>query len=160
MTGMHRGRRGLRWRLVVAVLSSAVGRGYAGRHRLADVALGVQESVSAPVLPAVGTVEADESSRVLVAEAAPDALVSARQLPAAPMVVQGARLAVVQVASSPDPLVDTMPHPVVKLFPMAVEEIHDAVFAGEDAEREQAAVVDLAAAEGAGVHEYHGRHTA
>ena len=84
---------------------------------------------------------------MLVAGAAPTSLVRVRPLPAAPMVVQGARLAVVQVASGPDPLVDTMPHPVVKLFPMAVEEIHDAVFAGEDADREQAVMVDLAAAD-------------
>jgi hypothetical protein len=120
------------------VLAAAFGQGYAGRHRLAEVALGVEQVQTAPVLPVV---------------------TAAPALPTAPMVVGGARLAVVPVPASPDPLVDTMPHPVVKLFPMAVEQIHDAVFADEDAEREDAATIDLAAA-GHEVHEYHGRHTA
>jgi hypothetical protein len=80
-------------------------------------------------------------------------------LPSAPIVVGGARLGVVSVPLSPDPLVDTVPHPVVKLFPMPVEAIHDAVFAADDAEREVETMIDLAQA-GQDSHDYHGRHTA
>ena len=124
-----------------------MGRGYLGRHRLAEVALGVQPEQSAPVLP------------TLTDAPALPAVAAAAALPTAPMVVGGARLAVVPVPASPDPLVDTMPHPVVKLFPMPVHEIHDAVFAGDDAERDEGVLVDLAGAEREAP-EYHGRHSA
>jgi hypothetical protein len=132
-----------------------VGRGYLGRHRLAEVALGVRPELSAqPVQP--GPAERTELAPPVVPEVT---MAPSRSLPAAPMVVGGARLAVVPVAASLDPLVDTVPHPVVKLFPMPVHEIHDAVFAGEDAERDEASLVDLAAAE-RHAPEYHGRHSA
>lgn len=129
VTGRHRGRAALRWRLVVAVLASAVGGGYAGRHRLEAAALGVRTVVSAPAVVQP------------------------------PKPTSGARLAVVPVASSPDPLVDTVPHPVVKLFPMpatgspesgsaerspAAMAAEDVVFAEVDREREARATADLA----------------
>lgn len=140
------------------MLAAAFGRGYLGRHRLAEVALGVQQVESAPVLPVTG---ADPTAiPTAIPTAMPAGLPTAlpTRLPAAPMVFGGARLAVVTVSASPDPLVDTAPHPVVKLFPLPVEEIHDAVFAGEDAEREQASTIDLAQA--TREHEYHARHSA
>ncbi len=139
VTGMHRGRAALRWRLVAAVLAAAVGRGYAGRHRLEAAALGVRTVVTAPAV-----IE-----------------------PARP--TYGTRLAVVPVPSSPDPLVDTVPHPVVKLFPMpaaaspdAKAPAEDVVFAEVDREREAAVTAELAHPTGvrgerAG---YRGRHSA
>nr|WP_284289490.1 hypothetical protein [Angustibacter aerolatus] len=63
MTGRHRGGRSLRLRLIVAVLAAGAGRGYTGRHRLAEAALGrrvdtvtahvqpVDDVSAAPVLP-------------------------------------------------------------------------------------------------------------
>jgi hypothetical protein len=39
VTGTHRGQRSSRWQLLLAVAASLVGRGYAGRHRLADAVL-------------------------------------------------------------------------------------------------------------------------
>ena len=87
-----------------------------------------------------------------------------------PLHVTGTRLTVVPVPPSPDPLVDTMPHPVVKLFPMPVVD-HDGtvvapagrheseVFADVDAAREAATLEDLAHP-ASDAEPYHGRHTA
>jgi hypothetical protein len=82
-------------------------------------------------------------------------------LPASLSLVSGARLTIVPVAASLDPLVDTVPHPVVKLFPMPVAEPagEEAVFADVDLAREQQATAELAAGAGAPA-SYHGRHSA
>ncbi len=86
-----------------------------------------------------------------------------------------ARLAVVPLPAAPDPLVDTMPHPVVRLFPLPVAEpvavpgaatsldaADDAVYAYVDLEREAAATAELAATVDVREHRtaYHGRHSA
>jgi hypothetical protein len=39
VTGLHRAERPSRWRLLVSAAAALLGGGYAGRHRLADVAL-------------------------------------------------------------------------------------------------------------------------
>jgi hypothetical protein len=145
VSGVHRGRRGLRWRLVVAVLAAAVGRAYQGRHRLEEAALGLSRA----------TVDAAEPVQL----GAP-----------LPLHVPGTRLAVVPVPASPDPLVDTMPHPVIRLFPMPVVEHdgsavaangrHEAALADLDAEREAEAFADLVNPPSAPADPYLGRHTA
>ncbi|WP_460445349.1 hypothetical protein [Angustibacter aerolatus] len=163
MTGRHRGGRSLRLRLIVAVLAAGAGRGYTGRHRLAEAALGrrvdtvtahvqpVDDVSAAPVLPqAPGRVPG------LVLRRPVDGVVIASSAP------EPARLSVVPLAAAPDPLADTLPHPVVTLFPLTPAERVadvDAVFADVDAEREHAVTIDLAAAEGEPA-EYSGRHTA
>lgn len=146
VTGRHRGRASLRWRLVAAVTAAAMGRGYVGRHRLEAAALGRRSSLSAPAV-------------------VPPAVPPAVTVPAAPP----AQLAVVPVASSPDPLLDTVPHPVVKLFPLPVVDGEvvpaageDAVFAEVDRAREEQAVAELAVTVDVREHKaaYHGRHSA
>jgi hypothetical protein len=160
VTGRHRGRRSLRWRLVVAVMTAAVGRGYAGRHRLEASALGVPAPASPlpAASPSTQPPQADWATAVpplVVPVAVPRAVTASPELAAA-----GARLALVPVAASPDPLVDTVPHPVVKLFPMPVVSAEEAVFAAEDASRDAAATAELAAGGTGHGDEYHGRHTA
>lgn len=172
------------------MLAAAVGRGYVGRHRLAEAALGrkpgslTSETV---VVPARTPVRADAGALVPLQ---PDpATVAVRQL-AAP--VPGATavsrpgqpvpagrssvapwLRVVPAPPQPDQLADTLPHPVVTLFPLAMpspaaalvadgvesaDTAEQQVFASLDAEREQSATIDLAA--GADVRPYRARHTA
>ncbi|MGN6611028.1 MAG: hypothetical protein ACTHLJ_04585, partial [Angustibacter sp.] len=80
------------------MIAAALGRGYQGRHRLEAAALGLPASVAAPRTPGEAP--------------APPPVV-----PAPVTLASGARLAVVPVAHSADPLVDTVPHPVIKLFP-------------------------------------------
>jgi hypothetical protein len=81
-------------------------------------------------------------------------------------------LRVVSTPPQPDPLADTLPHPVVALFPLsqppaaptapestaAADSAEDKVFALVDAERERTATAELAG--GADVRPYRARHTA
>jgi hypothetical protein len=128
------------------VIAAALGRGYQGRHRLEAAALGLPAGVSAPRTPG-------EAPAVTPAAPAPVTLAS------------GTRLAVVPVAHSADPLVDTVPHPVIKLFPLPVAEpsvvgaTEDAVFADVDQAREEQVTAELAAGDPASA-TYRGRHTA
>ncbi|HET8616281.1 MAG TPA: hypothetical protein VFL94_12210 [Actinomycetales bacterium] len=147
MTGRHRGGRSLRRRLVVAVLAAAIGRGYVGRHRLAEVALGV---------------EPDTRTREVVVAAPPVQPVPHGRSSVAPW------LRVVPAPPQPDQLADTLPHPVVTLFPLpptstpavpaSGETAEEQVFSLVDAEREEAVMAELAA--GADVRPYRARHTA
>lgn len=136
------------------MIAAALGRGYAGRHRLEAAALGLPAGVSAPRTPG----------------RAPFVTPSA---PAPVTLASGTRLAVVPVAHSLDPLVDTVPHPVVKLFPLPVApplepastqpagpaDAEAAVFAAEDRAREEQVTAELATGDpSAG--DYRGRHTA
>jgi hypothetical protein len=148
VTGRHRGGRSLRRRLVVAVLAAAVGRGYRGRHRLADAALGVV--AAAPVVPIH-----------LLPPQRPSTVSAAGRASVAPW------LRVVPSPPQPDPLADTVPHPVVSLLPLpaattapraAVDSAEMRVFDLVDAEREQQVTAALAA--GADVRPYRARHTA
>jgi hypothetical protein len=151
VTGRHRGGRSLRRRLVVAVLAAAVGRGYRGRHRLADAALGVV--AAAPVVPIH-----------LLPPQRPSTVSAAGRASVAPW------LRVVPSPPQPDPLADTVPHPVVSLFPLPAAATVDpspatsvagaemGVFDLVDAEREQQVTAALAA--GADVRPYRARHTA
>ena len=127
------------------MIAAALGRGYHGRHRLEAAALGLPAGVSAPRTPGAAPAHP--------AVVAPVTLAS------------GARLTVVPVAHSADPLVDTVPHPVVKLFPLPVAEpsvvgaTEDAVFADVDEAREEQVTAELAAGDPASA-TYRGRHTA
>lgn len=85
-------------------------------------------------------------------------------------------LRVVPTPAQPDQLADTLPHPVVTLFPLArtvppqvadspeasspesADAVEQQVFAALDAERERSVTADLAV--GAGVRPYRPRHTA
>lgn len=131
------------------MIAAALGRGYQGRHRLEAAALGLPASVSAPRTPG-------ESPAATPVVRAPGTL------------APGTRLAVVPVAHSADPLVDTVPHPVVKLFPLPVAEpltagspsdAESEVFADVDQAREQQVTAELAAGDPASS-TYRGRHTA
>ncbi len=133
------------------MIAAALGRGYHGRHRLEAAALGLPAGVSAPRTPG-------EAPPVTPAAPAPVTLAS------------GTRLAVVPVAHSADPLVDTVPHPVIKLFPLPVaeplaaggpssEDAESAVFADVDQAREEHVTAELAAGDPASS-TYRGRHTA
>ncbi|MGL5829016.1 MAG: hypothetical protein ACRC0L_05540 [Angustibacter sp.] len=104
MTGKHRGSVVLSWRLFMSSLAAAFGRGYLGTHRV--TALG---------LPLVPPMEHTFSLdlRPLEAPLARPAWVDTR--------VGQAQLAIVPVPHRADPLLDTMPHPVVKLFPLPVD---------------------------------------
>jgi hypothetical protein len=151
VTGRHRGGRSLRRRLVVAVLAAAVGRGYRGRHRLADAALGVV--AAAPVVPIH-----------LLPPQRPSTVSAAGRASVAPW------LRVVPSPPQPDPLADTVPHPVITLFPLPAAaasaspvvspaaSAETRVFDLVDAEREQQVTAALAA--GADVRPYRARHTA
>ncbi len=152
MIGRHRGTRSLRWRLVGAVIAAAVGRGYEGRHRLEAAALGLPAvTVSAPREP--------EAARPTPATAPTSGHVT---------LASGARLTLVPVAPSPDPLVDTVPHPVVKMFPLPVaapasgatpQVGEDAVFADVERARDEQATAELASG-GPATDSYRGRHSA
>ena len=130
------------------MIAAAVGRGYEGRHRLEAAVLGLPSvTVSAPRVPSSGAAPVRVTAPVPVALA------------------PGTRLTVVPVAHSADPLVDTVPHPVIKLFPLPVAEpaaspsADEAVFADVDAAREQQATAELAAGSPA-PSDYRGRHSA
>lgn len=131
------------------MIAAALGRGYQGRHRLEAAALGLPASVAAPRTPG----EAPAPRPVV---------------PAPVTLASGTRLAVVPVAHSADPLVDTVPHPVIKLFPLPVAEplepataddAESAVFADVDQAREEQVTAELAAGDSASS-AYRGRHTA
>jgi hypothetical protein len=131
----------LRRRLVVAVLAAAIGRGYRGQHRLVAAALGL-----APEL--------------VVVSAAADSGPVPREV-GFPSIAP--RLRVVPLPHQGDLLADTMPHPVVTLFPLApvgadqpAAFAEHAVWAAEDADREHRATAGLAAGDPA---EYRGRHS-
>lgn len=177
VTGRHRGGRSLRRRLVVAVLAAALGRGYVGRHRLAEAALGREPgslSSETVVVPARMPVREDAAA-VVAREPAPAPVVvsqSDEPVPAGRSSV-APWLRVVPTPPQPDQLADTLPHPVVTLFPLAspvpapipvvdspesADTAEQQVFAALDAEREQSVTIDLAAV--ADVREYRARHTA
>lgn len=132
------------------MIAAALGRGYHGRHRLEAAALGLPASVSAPRTPG-------------------DAPSAPPVIPAPVTLASGTRLAVVPVAHSADPLVDTVPHPVIKLFPLPVAEplaagpssvdAESAVFAEVDQARAEQVTAELAAGDPASC-TYRGRHTA
>jgi hypothetical protein len=151
------------------VLAAALGRGYTGRHRLAEAALGrdLHPRTSevlvapAPATPVAGGPPSPASGESTASSAAGRSSI-------APW------LRVVPAPPQPDQLADTLPHPVVTLFPLvpstpsaeAAEPVsasatgaaEERVFAIVDAERELDATVDLAA--GVDVRPYRARHTA
>jgi hypothetical protein len=163
------------------VTAAAVGRGYVGRHRLEAAALGIAlpalddtfpaHELPAPHPAAALLAETPEPARTPAPTHLPVPALAATPRPAlAPArwaTPTGARLTVVPVAPSPDPLVDTVPHPVVRLFPMPVAEpvvavrtAADAVFAQVDAERERRVTAELAEGARRNNGAYHARHTA
>jgi hypothetical protein len=167
VTGRHRGGRFLRRRLVVAVLAAALGRGYVGRHRLAQAALG-----HAPDGPAseIRLLPARRPDRPLLVDLreTPATGGSATTLPGRASVAPWLRI--VPTPAQPDQLADTLPHPVVTLLPLtatttpaagrtvADSSAETQVFALVDAERERAVTAELAA--GTSVRPYRARHTA
>ena len=152
MTGRHRGGRFLRRRLVVVVLAAALGRGYVGRHRLAQAALGHA--------PDASQVIADGRDAIAIP------VIPVQALPGRASVAPWLR--VVPAPAQPDQLADTLPHPVVTLLPLPAAaaprpetvdvSAETQVFALLDAERERAVTAELAA--GADVRPYRARHTA
>jgi hypothetical protein len=164
VTGRHRGGRFLRRRLVVAVLAAALGRGYVGRHRLAQAALGHAPGDRASevhVLPAPAPALAEVVDLR-------DATMTGSRTPTMPGRASVAPwLRVVSTPAQPDQLADTLPHPVVALLPLPpvastapapAGNAEMQVFALLDAERDQAVTAELAA--GADVRPYRARHTA
>ncbi len=103
----------------MSTLAETFGRGYTGGHRV--TALGL------PVVEPVGRTF-DLDLRPLEAPLARPAWVDTR--------VGQAQLAIVPVPHRADPLLDTMPHPVVKLFPLPVDppvvDLRDEVLAQYD----------------------------
>jgi hypothetical protein len=149
------------------VLAASLGRGYVGRHRLAQAALGQAPDPVAPVQQPL-TVHLLPSRRPV---ATPRAPLTAGPLRGRASVAPWLR--VVPAPHQPDQLADTLPHPVVTLLPLPAATAPDttpasdptnplsaeaAVFALVDAERERAVTAELAA--GADVRPYRPRHTA
>lgn len=143
------------------MLAAALGRGYAGRHRLADAALGLAPATWAGEPLVVPTPQPRVVTTAPAVRTGPDAVVGAPsgRTSVAPW------LRVVATPHQPDQLADTLPHPVVTLFPLppaeqAAAEVSpdEKVFALVDAEREQQATAELAGA--ADVRPYRARHTA
>lgn len=148
------------------MLATVLGRGYVGRHRLAQAALGHGPDRLA--------------SEIHLLPARPQALpvVDLRETPATgrPAATLPGRasvapwLRIVPTPAQPDQLADTLPHPVVTLLPLmpatspvAGRTVADGsaetqVFALVDAERERAVTAELAA--GTAVRPYRARHTA
>lgn len=103
---------------MAAVVAGSFGRGYVGEHRLLAAA------VSAPLEPAAPTLEAaapvvEAAAVPAEADLVPADLSPARHLVAVPADPVAARLAQVEPAGDLD---DTAPHPIVRLFPLPVEE--------------------------------------
>jgi hypothetical protein len=167
VTGRHRGGRFLRRRLVVAVLAAALGRGYVGRHRLAQAALGHAPDGRSSEIHLLPAHRPDLPVLVDLREtAAPGG--PALTLPGRASVAPWLRI--VPTPAQPDQLADTLPHPVVTLLPLmpttspvaartaADSSAETQVFALVDAERERAVTAELAA--GTAVRPYWARHTA
>ncbi len=123
VTGKHRGSFVFRWRLFAAVLASAVGRGYSGEHRLSRTALGL------PVVELAdqATIDLREGEQITIdlrdhlAQYTPGrhSFESAGLRPARISVPDSpAKLSLVPVVTRPNPMTDTMPHPVIRLFPV------------------------------------------
>ncbi|MGL5858842.1 MAG: hypothetical protein ACRC35_10650 [Angustibacter sp.] len=114
MIAEHRGRWSLR-RTVVIATTVVLRRSYAGRHRLVPGAVPVT-----PVLPAV---QGGQRASHAIAGAAPvyPAGSAGRTILPVELPDGGPRLVAVAVSPRPDPLLDTVPHPVVKLFPIPPE---------------------------------------
>lgn len=142
----------------MAVLASALGRGYTGRHRIAVL-----------VADRPSTVIATHGPLHLSAGPAGDTVVPISELDPALPIAHPWRgtdedvrrrsvapwLTVVRTPAQPDPLADTVPHPVVTLFPLPLESTtgslastdhaEDEVFAQLESEREAQLTADLAA---------------
>jgi hypothetical protein len=167
VTGRHRGGRFLRRRLVVAVLAAALGRGYVGRHRLAQAALGHAPDRLASEIHLLPARRPDLPVLVDLRETPPNGG-PATTLPGRASVAPWLR--VVPTPARPDQLADTLPHPVVSLLPLvpttspatdrtvADGSAETQVFALVDAERERVVTAELAA--GTAVRPYRARHTA
>lgn len=91
---------------MTALLAAAVGRGYFGLHRLEHAALNASAPEVAPV---------DQVVELPQVVALPELVRQPELVTAA-----SAHLSLVPVRRSPDPLLDTVPHPVVRLFPLPV----------------------------------------
>jgi hypothetical protein len=163
---------------VSAVVLASLGRGYIGRHRLAQAALGRpvvdSDATAAPfpvhLLPTRGPATPPRATVVPgSAQGTPGPALVPGRASVAPW------LRVVPTPAQPDPLADTLPHPVVMLLPpraastpagsttgeassVSLLGAEAAVFAVVDAERERAVTAELAA--GADVRTYRARHTA
>lgn len=154
------------------MIAAALGRGYQGRHRLEAAALGLPLTAAGPAAPGEARAESPVQATV-----APSPVLGPVPVPVlgpvlapAPTALthaSGARLTVVPVAASADPLIDTVPHPVVKLFPLPlaepvsepVVEGEQAVFSAVDRAREEQVTAELAAGAAPGS-SYQGRHSA
>lgn len=137
VSASHRGATSRR-HLVAAALAAVVGRGYFGRHRLAD-----------PVL-----------ARRPVAVAGPPVVLSRASIGPRLSVLRAPRptdLAIDAVLTATI-LADTMPHPVLALPTARSMSADDQVYAAVDDERDEQALIDLTA--GGDVRADTARHTA
>jgi len=145
---MHRSGTARR-RLLAVVLTAALGRGYAGRHRLAAAALGHPVAVIAPVGSGASPSPAlAPTSRQSVAPRLSVVRTASRHDLAVDSVLTATILADVLLgdrtladSNLPD---DTKPHPVVTLLPLPATSADDAVYAAVDAERDEQVTAELA----------------
>jgi hypothetical protein len=154
---------------------ASLGRGYIGRHRLAQAALGrpvVDTDRTVAPFPVHLLPTPRPAAPPRTASVPPLAAAGTAPVPGRASVAPWLR--VVPTPAQPDPLADTLPHPVVMLLPpraastpaaattddavVDLRSAESAVFALVDAERERAVTADLAA--GADVRPYRARHTA
>ena len=159
MTGTHRSGTARR-RLVAVVLAAALGRGYAGRHRLAAAALGrpVTTTPTAPAVPAPAP-----TSRQSVAPRLSVVRTASRHDLAVDSVLTATILADVLLGDrviGDAPLADTKPHPVVTLLPLPATSTDDAVYAAVDAERDEQVTAEHADGQGGYLARHRPRHSA
>ena len=163
VTGTHRSGTARR-RLLAVALAAALGRGYAGRHRLAAAALGHPVAVIAPVgsdaspspAPAPTSRQSVAPRLSVVRTASPHDL-------AVDSVLTSTILADVllgdRTLADSNPLDDTKPHPVT-LLPRPATSTDDAVYAAVDAERDEQVTAELADGQSRYLARHRPRHSA
>ena len=152
------------------VLAAALGRGYAGRHRLAAAALGHPVAVIAPVgSDASPSPAPTPTSRQSVAPRLSVVRTASRHDLAVDSVLTATILADVLLGDRTlagstlldDTLLDdTKPHPVVTLLPLPATSSDDAVYAAVDAERDEQVTAELADGQSRYLARHRPRHSA
>jgi len=164
VAGTHRSGTARR-RLLAVVLAAALGRGYAGRHRLAATALGHPVAVIAPVGSDASPSPAPAStSRQSVAPRLLVVRTASRHDLAVDSVLTSTILADVllgdRTLADSKPVADTKPHPVVTLLPRPATSTDDAVYAAVDAERDEQVTAELADGQSRYLARHRPRHSA
>jgi hypothetical protein len=123
----------------MTIVASGLGRGYLGEHRADCTALGLPLAVPQDQIEIDLRPFDDRLLNLLPIKALADepitGYVPGRHCRIATNWVEVAagetKLAIVPVAASADPLVDTVPHPIIRLFPMPVAPPADVIVAGD-----------------------------